>query len=439
MSTSLPCSYLAGVAIVDATPPPGTRLTGFVARKEPCDGVYLPLRGVVTALTERTDGARLVIVSLEWLGFYERTEPLRARISEATGVAPDHIVLAATHTHCGPAVRHHREGDCWEPTDEAFLESVFARIVRAAVDALAAQEPVTLRAGAGWCGFAYSRRRPDGRGGVEWAPTLDAPHDHTVPMLVMHRTDGTVKHVLFSYACHPTGGGAKLQAGGDYAGFAMLAVEKGLGCTAGFLLGCAGDQKPFLPDPAREGFPAYAVGELAALGAQLAEAVVREVRFGVLRPVAGPLRVRQVQLVLRTAVLARSDYEAQLAAEEPFFRRWAEVNLASLDGGPARRIEFPLELQTVEFGHSLALVTMAGEMNAEYGLRAVKEFGAAYDHVWPVGYTNHLIGYVPTERQIPESGYEVIGSQMFFGRTGPWESGTEERIFAALRGMLRER
>lgn len=430
------CPYLAGVAVVDVTPPVGLRLSGFAARTAPCDGVYLPLRAVVTALTERATGARVVLVSAEWLGFYDRTEPLRALITAATGVPRDHIVLAATHTHCGPAVHRHEAGDCWEPTDETYLQSALERIAAAAVAACAAAEPVTLRFVTGRCGFAYSRRKPDGRGGVEWAPTLAAPHDHTVPALVFARADGGVKHVLFSYACHPTGGGAKLQVGGDYAGFAMLELEKRLGCTAGFFLGCAGDQKPYRPDPAQPGFPSYSVEALRDLGAELAAAVVAAVRDGRGVEVAGPLRAASRQFGLRAVVLPRADYAAMRDSEQGYFRRWAVINLACLDRGERPPVELPFELQTVEFGRSLVLVTMAAEMSAEYGLRLARELGGRFAAVWPVGYTNDLYGYVPSERQIPEGGYEVIGSQMFMGRPGPLESGTEDKIFAAISGML---
>ncbi len=430
------CPYLAGVAVIDATPPAGSRLTGFVARTAPSTGFYLPLRGVVTALTDRESGGRAVIVSLEWLGFYDRTDRVRALISAATGVATDHILLCGTHTHGGPAVHTHVAGDCWEPPDEVFLTATFAKLAAAAQAAFANQEPVALRSVAGVCGFAYSRRRPDGRGGVEWMPTLNAPHDHSVPALLFERADGKLKHVLFSYACHPTGGGGKLEAGGDYAGFAMVELEKALGCTAGFLLGCAGDQKPYAPDPASPAFPTYSVEALREFGRQLAASVGRAISADAGVRVTGALRVQSRRLRLCTAVLPRGDYAAMLDAEQPFFRRWAEINLAYLDRGERPPVELPFELQTVEFGRSLVLVTMAAEMSVEYGLRLVREWGGHYGRVWPVAYANEILGYVPSERQIPEGGYEVIGSQMFMGRTGPFESGTEERIFAALRAML---
>jgi len=428
-------TYLVGVAVIDATPPVGTRLTGFVARTSPATGVYLPLRGVVTAITD-ADGGRVILVSLEWLGFYDQTERVRTLISAATGVPPGDVLLCGTHTHCGPPVHSHVAGDCWEEPDDPFLLATFAKLAAAAKAALANQEPMTLRSTTGWCGFAHSRRRPDGRGGVEWMPTLDAPHDHTVPLLVATDAAGRIRHVIFGYACHPTGGGPKLEFGGDYAGFALVEVEKALGCTAAFFLGCAGDQKPYRPDPASAAFPAYSVEALHEFGRELAGAVVREIRFGRLAPVAGPLGVRSRRLTLRTAVLPRAEYEAMRQDELPWFRRWAEVNLAYLDRGELPPVEIGFEIQAVTFGRTLALIAMAGEMSAEYGLRLVKEFGGRFGHVWPVGYANEILGYVPSERQIPEGGYEVIGSMRFMGKSGPLESGTEERIIAAVDELL---
>ncbi|MFI5356133.1 MAG: hypothetical protein ACHQ4G_02235 [Opitutales bacterium] len=436
--SAAPCLYLAGVAQIDATPPVGSWLTGFAARTEPSAGVYLPLRGVVIALTDRATGVRTILVSLEWLGFYDRTAEVRARIAAATGVPEDHILLGGTHTHGGPAVHRHVPGDCWEETDEGFLTATFAKLATAAQAALSQSEPVALRSTTGWCGFAHSRRRPDGRGGVEWMPTLDAPHDHTVPVLLAEDGARRPKFVMFGYACHPTGGGPKREIGGDYVGFALAEVERELGCPAAFLLGCAGDQKPYRPDPAHASFPAYPVETLREFGGQLAAAVVCEVRFGRLAPVAGPLRVQSRQLGLQTTVLPRAEYAAALDSASAHLRRWAAVNLARLDCGETPPTALNFELQTLAFGRTLLLVAMAGEMSVEYGLRLGREFGGRYGLVWPVGYANAIVGYVPSERQIPEGGYEVIGSMQYLGKTGPLVSGTEEQIVAAVRAQLAE-
>src|SRR5207249_2915219 len=66
----------AGTARVDVTPAKPVLLGGYASRKEPSKGVHDPLSARVLAF-ER-GGRRLVLVSLDNLGFYNQTaEPLR--------------------------------------------------------------------------------------------------------------------------------------------------------------------------------------------------------------------------------------------------------------------------------------------------------------------------------------------------------------------------
>lgn len=425
-----------GVATCDVTPPVGGRLTGYADRRTPSAGVYLPLRGTAAALTDAT-GCTLLLVSVEWLGFYNRTAEVRAAVTAATGVPADQILLCGTHTHCGPALRRRNaQDDCWEDPDEEFLAGAFARLAAAAMAAMADREPVTLRAATGWCGFAHSRRRPDGRGGVLWAPTLDAPHDHTVPLLLAERPDGRPKHLFLSYACHPTAAGGILEIGGDYPGFARVELEAALGCAVTFMLGCAGDQKPWRPEPGDGLFPQYPLAEVRRFGVELAESAMREIRHGRWQPVTGELRVRSCRLPLPMQLLSRADYEAMLGHGNPWFDRWARLNLARLEAGAEPPPPLDFEIQTAALGEAWVLVALAGEINVEYGLRLARELGARFAQVWAVGYANAIVGYVPAERQLPEGGYEVIGSQMYLGRPGPLEPGTEEKIVSAIRELV---
>ena len=429
-------SYLLGTADIDVTPAIGSKLAGFAARTADSTGVYLPLRCIATAITDRAGGRTLLLISIEWLGFYDNTPRVRGLIHAATGVPEGDILLCGTHTHCGPPIRRFVDADCREGIDEAYLEAAFAKIVSAAQAALADRVPVRLGSATGWCGFAHSRRRPDGKGGVTWAPTLEAPHDHTVPLLAAHMANGQLKHVLFGYTAHPTAAGAILEFGGDYAGFALRELEQQLGCTATFLQGCAGDQKPFFPNPAHDNFPKYALMEIEAMGRQLAAAVVRELRHGPWRPVEGPLMIDRKVIDLEYRQLARADYEAYLESDNEFFARWARDNLAALDTGRQTGSTVDFEVQTVCFGRSLAMVALAGEMTVEYALRAVKELGRDFAQVWPMGYANDIVGYVCSERQLSEGGYEVFACMQYIMKSGPLVAGTEDRIFAAVHGLL---
>ena len=90
----------------------------------------------------------------------------------------------------------------------------------------------------------------------------------------------------------------------------------------------------------------------------------------------------------------------------------------------------------MRFGNALALVTLAGEMTVEHGLRLKRELGPRVDNVMVLAYTNDIVGYVPVRRQIPEGGYEVWASQQYWKRTGPYVAETEDRIHAAVSRSL---
>lgn len=431
-----PQPYLIGVANVDATPPAGSHLAGYATRLDRSTGVYLPLRCVVTAITDRARSSTVLVVSIEWLGFYRNTDHVRGLISEATGIPADHILLCGTHTHCGPPMRKQTDEARHGSIDDEFLERVFGNIARASVEAVASQEPAAARAVSGWCGFAHSRRKPDGKGGVEWMPNLDSPHDHTVPVIVFEDEKGAPIHVLFSYACHPTSSGPILQVGGDYPGFAARKIEEMFNCSAAFLLGCAGDQKPYIPDPDQPAFPMYPIEAIRGLGEQLAAGVANAIRFGTSVEVTGPLTALSRKVILRNEVMPRQVYESSLQAGEPYERKWAEQVLAVLDRDELPDCDFPFEIQALQFGQDLLLVALSGEMSVEYGLRLVREFSHRFSFVWPVAYANEIVGYVPVGRQYSEGGYEVLTNMQYILKPGPLERGSEEKIFDAVREIL---
>ena len=139
---------------------------------------------------------------------------------------------------------------------------------------------------------------------------------------------------------------------------------------------------------------------------------------------------------LKLTVLGLKEYESWESSENEFFARWAREFATKIKCGETMDTGISLELQHIRFGASLVLVAMAGEMSAEYGLRATKEFGSRFGQVWPLGYANEMVGYVCSERQLPEGGYEVFDNMQYIMKPGPYETGTEDKIFVAMREML---
>ena len=426
-------TYRIGVAGEDITPPVGIYLAGFAARTEPSTAVYHPLKANAIAIDDGSDP--LIIASAEILGFYEHTEQVRSRISEATGLAPASIILSGSHTHCGPCIREmdrQRHGRL----DEDYIENLFDRVVRSAKNAWETRAPARLRFGTGRCDIAVSRRKPDGKGGVEWKPDPEAPHDHEVPVLVVESPQGELRSVVFSYACHPTSRSGTL-IGGDYVCFAYDHVETMVpGATAFFLQGCAGDQKTRPVDPASDTFVPRSVDEIRDIGVELGESVVRTLASGALEPVTGPISVSRTILNLDTEPIDMDFVKASLKDNRAFIQAWARHLLEGVENNTPVTTSIPFEIQTVGFGNTLALVTLAGEMTVEHGLRLKRELAPRVDNVLVLAYTNDIVGYVPVRRQIPEGGYEVWSSQQYWKRTGPYAAATEDRIHDAVSRSL---
>src|SRR5262249_36526488 len=103
-----------------------------------------------------------------------------------------------------------------------------------ALKALADRQPASLSRGKGQAGFAANRRAPNG------------PLDHELPILVATGTNGHIRAIFASYACHGTTLGSEFnQICGDWPGYAQECLEKEFpGAVALIALACAGDANP---------------------------------------------------------------------------------------------------------------------------------------------------------------------------------------------------
>ena len=91
-------------------------------------------------------------------------------------------------------------------------------------------------------------------------------------------------------------------------------------------------------------------------------------------------------------------------------------------------------MQVVRFGDALTMVALGGEVVVDYALRLKQEL--AGPAVWVAGYSNDVMGYIPSVRILKEGGYEG-GGAMRFSTThpGPWAESVEERIISKVREL----
>ena len=75
--------------------------------------------------------------------------------------------------------------------------------------------------------------------------------------------------------------------------------------------------------------------------------------------------------------------------------------------------QYPYPVQVAQFGKSLTLVALGGEVVVDYSLRLKKELSGK--PLLLMAYANDVMGYIPSLRVLKEGGYEGGGSMIFYG------------------------
>jgi hypothetical protein len=423
----------AGVARVDITPRGPIWMSGYASRNHPSEGVRQNLWARALVI-EAAPGGRVAIVTTDLVGLpAEVTTEVAARARRQFGIERARLLLNSSHTHTGPVV--------WPalaamfdgpPAEEAKLRDYAARLVDDLVSvigkAIADLSPAEVAYGFGEVGFAINRREPTATG-VKIGVNPSGPGDHEVPILRVSGPGGRVRAILFAYACHNTTlGGDFYQLSGDYAGFAEARLESDYpGATALFMELCGGDQNP---NPRNTLVLAEQHGEALA-------GEVRRVLAASLSAVRGPLRVAYVVTSLPFAPRQRAEYEADLKdpkASGSLVRR-ARKTIDAIDSGhPVRDVSYPV--QAIRFGRDLTLLALGGEVVVDYDLRAKREYPG--EPLMVAGYSNAVMGYIPSERILREGGYEAVDNLIYYGQPGPFAPGVEARVFDAIHQAMKK-
>lgn len=421
--------FKAGVARVQITPPTPFWLSGYAARTNPASTVRTDLWAKALAL-EDASGARAVIVTTDIIGLpAEISDAVARRLEETKRLPRAALVLNSSHTHAGPAIWPNLRVMFDFPAAEQervkqYAQGLADRLVRVASDALGRMEPATIAVGRGEAGFAVNRREAT-RLGVRLGVNAGGPVDHSVPVLRVTGSDGSLRAILFGYACHNTTlGGDFYQVDADYAGAAQRNVEREFpGATALFLMLCGGDQNPN---------PRGKVEHVEQYGQELATAVAVALR-GTLTPVRAPIRAARQMAVLDFAPHTRETFEAELKDPSVFRQRRARLMLEAYDQGrPVRVLRYPV--QAIRLGRELTLLALGGEVVIDYGLRARREFPD--ENLVVAGYCHDVACYIPSLRVLREGGYEPVDSMIYYGQPGPFAESVEESVFTAVRQVM---
>lgn len=349
----------------------------------------------VNAVVVHENPAPFVFVSMDTLfvGSAVRREVERG----LQGVVPrERLWLSASHSHRAPAM------DLGKPllgvASTAYLEELSARIIRL-IRELLQETPheATVRAFSSQANHAINRRRKgrlrlsgDGLvwGGVAMGPNPGSRCDERVRRFDVVDSDGGRLASAWHYACHPTAAPDRLAVSAEFPGVVRARIRADCGrIPVLYFQGFSGDVRPPSIATYRESFfrrvrlgphfRDFTPDEFANWSSSLADVVVRADQEIDTQVVSGSGRLINRRI--------------EVPAEEFFIGAdaTASVTFHKVSLGPLR------------------MVGVGAELVSAY--QAILEASTGDSDVLGVGCLDGANGYLPTDDQLREGGYEAGG------------------------------
>jgi neutral ceramidase len=425
-----------GLASIDITPADSLPMGGYIARTEPAAGTHDPL--FAKAVSFRQGKTSAILVALDILYVSEQwTRKFRKAVSRKIGLPQKNVLVAATHTHSGPAVFSPTAGRA-EPMIR-YEERLLNSCIEVAQKAFSSAEPSRVRV---CCllseGIAMNRRDP-----------LEVT-DGLLSVVRIEDLCGNVKGHLASFPCHPTVmSPSNLCYSADLFGVSARELEKRFkDSTCIMFNGAAGDVST------RFTRRKQTWAELERLGTRLAREVIEASRSS--EPAkAGPISAKTVTLTIPfREIMGVEEAQKQFEDARDKVRRAfvRPTGLAGRDENPllvrplieGAAVQLVLskiggweplfgtntakmELQVIRVG-DIIVGGLPGEFFGDRGVElknaALPKFG------FIAGYANGYWGYITPPEEAAKGGYETMMS--------PLHPSNEPKIIREAKALIRE-
>lgn len=412
----------AGLAEIDITPPLGTELSGSLTlrvAKEVRDPIFA--RGVIL----ESGDDRVAIVGLDALAIrWSDVNDIRQQIAKEADIPPGNIMIAASHTHCGPATTNAGV----TRRDESYLAWMKDRVVGMLREACANLTPVQVGIGSGFEGrISFNRRYIMKDGTVRCHPPIASPQvlcaegtiDPEVGVVCIRDLEGKTLGYTVNFACHPCHalGGEVVSSAYPGSLARHLKERQGEKIVSAFLNGASGNIHP--ANPVDSNYDGMSPKNMERMGQTLAEEVAKaaeEMEFATqldLRVVS-----RTLELPLREVSPQEIEWAKQVKAGEapttvvpgaqPFAPNevYADAILALVERRQKRAFAHA-EVQVIRLGQA-AYVGIPAEYFVQHGLRIKLE--SPIQPTWIVSCANGMVGYVPHREAFKRGGYETTTS-----------------------------
>lgn len=401
----------AGVGWTDITPKYDVLMEGMI-REHKSEGVHdrIYARSLILSNDAEVRDC-VVIVSLDVCVIGTDTvRRAKKAIYDQTGISPESVIIAATHSHSGPATF-----GIFQPAEDQYVAELIDLIADSVQKAQVKIRPAGIICAEGREDtISHYRRFHDDQGKIimywEQDPAegrirvLGEPDPSLGVIKVIDAKKNKPIAALFNHTGHPNVmSGENYLISGDYTGAASRILEEKFGCTSLFVNGAQGSV-----DMDNWHFRDW--DGVQTLGSRLADAVIAADKH--------PIPDAIIKHSYTNYILPRR----QITNEE---LAWADKVLKETGGSFAavadgvgddykaalyKKIhalrDENIEIEQVAFSlGDTAFVSFPGELFTEIGLKIKSRSPFANTHI--IGLANGYAGYIPTPEAISQGGYEV--------------------------------
>ncbi len=362
-------------------------MAGYSARRGVAQGVEDDL--TATALVLRVDDVSVALVSCDLLSISdELTLGVRRQIQAQTGIPAERVLIAATHTHSGPA---YSVGPCDDQESLEYGDHLLSRLAHVVAQAHSDLQPARVAAAKGQVDANINRRMPLPDGSIGLGENPAGIVDRDVLVIRVDALDGHALALVVNYAAHPVClRPSNLLLSPDWVGHMRRTLEKTLDAPVLFFQGASGNLIP-----ADRG------------NREIARRIGMKVAGEALKLFADTQTTPKLKLVGAASDFAHVG-ESLVAVTQPgvetalgISRSIVDVPLAS-ESPPTT---FRAEMLAIRVGDA-ALVAFPAEVFAEIGL-AIKARSPFPVTVFATCANGDSLPYIPTAEAFSAGGYEV--------------------------------
>lgn len=412
-------------ATVDLTPQGPVTMAGVAGRARWGRKVAHALEA--NAVTLRWGRDCVLFISVDLLFAGERLTRAVEEEAARHGLPRTSVVIVASHTHFAPAT------DDTKPllgaVDPVVLAEIEARLralvsrsltvapVAASVIATRASTELNVNRRRRWPFPTWTRAGLRFTPSVAMAPEPSGRRDGSIDVLRVEDAAGTVLGVLWKFACHPVGYPVAETMTSEFPGVVRdrLRAAVGRDVPVVFLQGFSGDVRPRIP------------GRVS-----WTERLATLYRG----PGCGRIDLRAWQEwsnAVAHSVLAAAQLEGSQLVGPLTIAASAVPTEAILDcSADPSWAERGMELRRVAFGSEREILCVGAEVCSPY----LELLGTGASTLC-VGCLAHVFGYLPSETQREEGGYEGAGFLRVFSIRGRLASGMERAVVDAVDRLRR--